>query len=333
MPICYNIPGFRLGSLSDSVIELRTVYDGGNSQDQLCGIGTRYNANENCTLEFEAPADMHPPILIHYELTNFYQNHRTYAFSRDDFQLTGRTSGQDEISAQDCGILNKLGNITLNPCGLIANTFFNDIFVLRPGARDINGNELVMVEEGISWTTDLEYRFAMPDGYQQKECEVCDASCCQDYGFSCKTPAISKQDKKCYAYDYPFDNTTQYLYETYPKIISPLEHVTNEHFVVWMRVATRPQFRKLYGYIEQTIPKGTRFRFDINLNYVVQSFGGTKALIISTNTIVGGKNPYIGPTFYYMGFFSLFCGVFFATKHWFRPRKIADRKYLHYKEE
>ncbi len=293
----------------------------------------RYNANETCTLQFTAPQDMKPPVLIHYELTNFHQNHRSYAFSRDDFQLAGRSSGQDDISAQDCHPLNKLGDITLNPCGFIANTFFNDAFTLQPGAKDANGDELVMVEDGISWQSDLEYRFAMPDGYKQALCEVCDASCCEDYGFSCTTPTISKKDGFCYAYHYPSENSTQYLYETYPNMISPLEHVTNEHFVVWMRVATRPQFRKLYGYIEQTIPEGTQFSIDINLNYVVESFGGTKALIISTNTIIGGKNIYVGQTFYYIGFFCLFCGVFFATKHWFRPRKIADRKYLHYKEE
>ena len=173
----------------------------------------------------------------------------------------------------------------------------------------------------------------MPNGYKQALCDVCDASCCKENGFSCETPAISKKDGLCYAYHYPYENSTQYLYETYPNVISPLEHVTNEHFVVWMRVATLPTFRKLYGYIEQTIPAGTQFSFDINLNYVVASFKGTKALIISTNTITGGRNLALGKTFYFIGYFSLLCGVFFAIKHWFRPRKIADRKYLHYKEE
>ena len=161
----------------------------------------------------------------------------------------------------------------------------------------------------------------------------CDASCCEDNGYSCETPAISKEDGLCYAYDYPEDDTTQYLYETYPKIISPLEHVTNEHFIVWMRVATRPDFRKLYGWIDQTVPSGTELSFTINLNYVVESFGGSKAIVISTTSIVGGKNPYLGKTFYVIGYFFLACGIFFAIKHWFRPRKIADRKYLQYKED
>jgi hypothetical protein len=327
--------GYNLSALSDDVVELEFIYDSIDPEDQICGIGMNYNANDNCTISFEAPRDMKPPILIYYELTNFYQNHRSYSKSRDDFQLAGQVGNQDSLQAVACDPLNKLDDIILNPCGMIANTFFNDKFNLVPGAVDDKGVNLTMLEEGIAWTSDLEYRFAMPDGFNMTECppEQCDASCCELYGFSCTTPDISKKDGLCYAYDYPEDDSTQYLYETYPNLISPLEHVTNEHFVVWMRVATRPTFRKLYGYMDQMIPAGTKFSVDINLNYVVESFGGTKALLISTNNIAGGKNPYLGKTFYYMGFFCLGAGILFAIKHWFRPRRIADRKYLHFKED
>jgi len=37
----------------------------------------------------------------------------------------------------------------------------------------------------------------------------------------------------------------QYLYETFPMVISPLVGVRNEHFAVWMRLAAFPRFRKL----------------------------------------------------------------------------------------
>ncbi|KAL3939993.1 MAG: hypothetical protein SGARI_001164, partial [Bacillariaceae sp.] len=313
---------------SNSIVELSTVYDSANDPNQReCGIGMDYNANRTCTLSFTVPKTMEPPILIQYELTNFHQNHRAYFASRDDYQLTGQVGNQAKTQEDACQPLNKLGNITLNPCGLIANTFFNDQFALL-------NDDLVMLEDGIAWTSDLEYRFKMPQGYRDEPCPEggCDASCCTNLGFSCSEPAIGK-DGVCYAYDYPLDDTTQYLYETYPDIISPLEHVTNEHFVVWMRVATRPTFRKLYGYIEQTIPLGTVLQFQVNANYVVESFGGSKSLVISTNSMWGGKDKYVGITFYAMGYFCLACGIFFALKHWFRPRKIANRRYLHYKEE
>ncbi len=50
-----------------------------------------------------------------------------------------------------------------------------------------------------------------------------------------------------YYFHYPNDDTVQYLYETYPNHISPIDGVTDQHFKVWMRPAALPQFRKLYG--------------------------------------------------------------------------------------
>ena len=323
---------------SDKVIELKQVYDAGNETNAACeSIGENYNANANCTLTYEVPADMKPPVLVYYEITNFHQNYNKYVSSRDDSQLTGRVEGQDAISEAACQPLNKLGETWINPCGLIANTFFNDRISLvnSDSALDDQGNSLVMVEEGIAWSSDLKYRFTMPDGYRSTRCPEgqCDPSCCEDNGFSCTEPAIHPKDGQCYAYHYPQQNTTQYLYQTYPSIISPLEHVTNEHFVVWMRVAATPNFRKLYGYFEQTIPAGTKLEFEVNMNWVVQSFKGSKALTITTTSMWGTKTPLLGITIYTIGYFCLACGFFFGMKHWLKPRKIADRKYLHFKEE
>ena len=326
---------------SDKIVELRKVYDMGNKtgdEAAVCpSIGTNYNANENCTITFTVPKEMKAPVLVYYELTNFHQNYRQYTTSRDDYQLTGKVGDQGSVDAANCNPINILGGTVINPCGLIANTFFNDKFTFMntTGAVDDQGKELVMQEEGIAWQSDLDYRFDMPNGYKQELCpdDKCNSSCCTDFSFSCTEPAISPKDGLCYAYHYPEQSTTQYLYQTYPSVISPLEHVKNEHFVVWMRVAAQPDFRKLYGYIDQTIPAGTTLEFDVNMNYVVQSFNGTKALTLTTNSMWGTKDPTIGITIYAIGYFCLACGIFFALKHWLKPRKIAYRKYLHYKEE
>eukprot|EP00980_Cylindrotheca_fusiformis_P005228 scaffold1119_cov120-Cylindrotheca_fusiformis.AAC.8 len=330
--------GYKLESLSDATVEITSIYDAKDktkidpNQADNCRIGEEYNANLNCTLEFVAPEDMEPPIMVYYELDNFHQNHRFYSRSKDDFQLYGYVSGRDPNYVKQCEPLEKLGNMTLNPCGLVANTFFNDKFDLIGGA-DEDGDPLIMNEHGIAWKSDLEYRYKLPEGFQMQACPNCTeatrATCCQDFGFSCKEP--HKKGNVCYAYDYPEAETTQYLYQTYPNLISPLEHVTNEHFVVWMRLATRPRFRKLYGWIDKKIPKGETITFRVNLNYVVESFSGHKALILTTTNMFGGKHDILGETFKGLGFIFLACGIFFALKHWFRPRKIADRKYLHYK--
>mmetsp|Transcript_22663 Transcript_22663/g.56002 ORF Transcript_22663/g.56002 Transcript_22663/m.56002 type:complete len:394 (+) Transcript_22663:92-1273(+) len=336
--------GFKLKTISDETVELHSIYDAKDqslidkTQTSDCRIGMSYNQNKTCTIQFEAPEDMEPPIMIYYELNNFHQNHRFYSRSRDSFQLNGKVGDdRDPTFRALCEPMDVLGGKTLNPCGFVANTFFNDKISLI-GGNDEDGLQLEMSEEGIAWQSDLEFKFRMPEGFQTKECptvEDCsgNSTCCQDNGFSCSTPALSKKDEKCYAYDYPEADTTRYLYETYPDMISPLEHVTNEHFVVWMRTETRPKFRKLYGWINQKIPKGEKIEFEIWSNYVVESFSGHKALIATTTNLFGGKNKYIGVTFFGLGFTFLFFGIIFAIKHWFRPRRIADRKYLHYKQE
>lgn len=63
--------------------------------------------------------------------------------------------------------------------------------------------------------------------------------------------------------------------------------VTNEHFIVWMRTAALPQFRKLYGKINSDIPAGTTLTFDVDAYFEVTSFGGKKSL---------GKSPLLVPT-------------------------------------
>jgi hypothetical protein len=46
-------------------------------------------------------------------------------------------------------------------------------------------------------------------------------------------------------------------------VVSPLEGVTNEHFIVWMRTAGLPNFRKPYGKIEKDLKKGQELNFTI----------------------------------------------------------------------
>lgn len=73
--------------MSNQIVEMRVEYDRWNDPNALCGIGNTPNANVNCTLRFNVTQDMEPPILIHYELSNFYQNHRDYVKSRDSYQV------------------------------------------------------------------------------------------------------------------------------------------------------------------------------------------------------------------------------------------------------
>lgn len=120
---------------------------------------------------------------------------------------------QTSQDADLCKPLNVLGNITLNPCGLIANTLFNDVFRLTSGVST-NNDTLLMQETGIAWESDLRYMFAQPEGFNFEKCPSdCTAACCDGEEWSCEEPYVNERDGECYRYYYPRDNTTQYLYE------------------------------------------------------------------------------------------------------------------------
>jgi len=78
-------------------------------------------------------------VYMYYSLTNFYQNHRRYVKSRDDYQLLGASRGYSSLST-DCepyrGIANSSlpsGGVPYAPCGAIANSLFNgelDVYIV-----------------------------------------------------------------------------------------------------------------------------------------------------------------------------------------------------------
>lgn len=326
--------GIKIKAVGDEVVEYKIQYDSyrNNTKDevvrQACGIETA-NEGKSCLVEYEITQDMKGPIMVYYEIENFYQNHREYYTSRDDAQLLGSLT-QSSLAASQCNPLNVLGNITLNPCGLIANTFFNDVITFLPNNEQFLNN-VQMIEDGIAWQSDLDYRFRQPDGFQSEECD-CATCVCESPDWSCMQPYEDPKDGKCYRYFYPNDDTTQYLHETYP-MISPIKGVTDEHFVVWMRVASFPYFRKLYGYFENDFKVGDIVSFQIENNWQVKRFKGSKSLVITTTSRFGGKSDSLGDCFLVIGGCCIIAAAFFAIKHIFKPRRLGDEKYLKYKVE
>lgn len=50
------------------------------------------------------------------------------------------------------------------PCGLVAKSVFNDIYVLK----DRSGNEIKIKQDGIAWESDKEYKFKNGNGDASK---------------------------------------------------------------------------------------------------------------------------------------------------------------------
>lgn len=316
--------------ISNNIIEYTQVYDS-HDHNLTCRI-TEANKNHSCTLNFRIKENMSPPVLLYYEITNFNQNHNVYMNSRDDAQLLGE-SAQTELGAKNCHPLNTLINtktnstVYINPCGLVANTFFNDVISLTPNV----GYNYSLIEDGIAWQSDIDYKFRQPAKFKEKMCTSCDdAECICQPPWTCSSPYYNHNTDTCHLYSYPNDNITQYLYETYPDIISPLDGVQNEHFIVWMRVAAFSKFRKLYGYFDTPIDSGTSLSFNILANWDISRFQGSKALVLTTTSFIGGKRPQLGIMIFTIGYVSLFFAFVIGLKHLVKPRKMGDMKYLRY---
>ena len=72
-------------------------------------------------------------------------------------------------------------------------------------------------------------------------------------------------------------------------MVSPLEGVENEHFIVWMRTAALPTFRKLYGKIDKDLDSGSTVTFEVDASFSVTEFEGKKSLVLSVTDALAGS--------------------------------------------
>jgi hypothetical protein len=230
--------GTSLLASSKKIYEKTITYDGDNTDVDGCKI-KETNSGLPCTINFNIDEDVSGPVYVYYALENFYQNHRRYVKSRSSLQLQGEDLKQSDVST-DCEPLTKNGSHLLNPCGLIANSLFNDVITLQSPAN------YELDEKGISWLSDRKVKFGNVKGFRKVAVPNATVSCADALGSSskysdCKTYVDS--DGQVWKFWYPDDSEVQYLYESYPMVVNPLEGVENEHFIVWMRTAGLPTFR------------------------------------------------------------------------------------------
>lgn len=215
--------------------------------------------------------------------------------------------------------------------------FNEDIIGYSPAA---GGAE--MDESGIAWETDKS-RFSQVSGFKYVENNNLTTPFPLTESY-CNSVLQVSSGAEYYPYDgypnpvtyesycfyYPDNDNVQYLYEGYPDQISPIEGVTNEHFMVWMRTAGLPTFRKLYGKIDGDFSKGDVLTFDLIANFEVDSFDASKGLVISTLGDLGGKNPFIGVAYVVVGAISLVLAALFGLKYFLDPRKQGSSEFLHW---
>ncbi|KAG0070768.1 hypothetical protein BGZ89_012517 [Linnemannia elongata] len=256
-----------------------------------------------CTVKFTIPDTMKKPVFVYYRLSNFYQNHRRYVKSVDAKQLSGTVRTVSDLSGGSCDPLAvyKQGDaqFPIYPCGLIANSMFNDSFspFLNPFDSTTNGaRPYLLSETGISWPSDA-----------------------KKYGMQTYPDLSQIRPPPNWIKQYP---------NGYSAASPPIDVSKDEHFQVWMRTAGLPNFRKLYSKnTDDDLQKGT-YTIDINMNYNVTSYGGSKSIVISTVSFMGGRNPFLGIAYVVVGVICVVLGLVFTARHLYKPRRLGDHTYL-----
>jgi len=262
-------------------------------------------------------------VFMYYALTNYYQNHRRYVKSRDDPQMRSVAGNKDGNS--DCAPY-QFGPdsvVPYAPCGIVANSLFNDTIQLARCTNDDCTTTTPVELDGsnIAWKTDVGTKFKNPT-------VAAGETLCTTETFKDTLPLPSWRVPTCEM----GTNVSGVYYAQSPAFASSGVGYENEDFIVWMRTAALPDFRKLYRHVKGSL-SGGKYKLFIDYNYPVTVFKGTKGIVLSTTSWMGGKNPFLGICYLIVGSLMLLFTMVFLIVQRFKGRELGSDKYLSWDRE
>ncbi|XP_028251109.1 cell cycle control protein 50B [Parambassis ranga] len=238
-----------------------------------------------CSLEFSIDSLFKGPVFMYYGLSNYFQNYRRYGVSKDYNQLYGDLT-YFKTPSDTCAPYVYDKNKPIVPCGSIANSMFNDTFRLYQSVGTNGTKKQVPFDgKGIAWWTDYNIKYRNPSVVPLMD------------AFNGTTKPIF-WSKTAYELDPTDPNNNGFI---------------NEDFLVWMRRAALPDFRKLYrritaGDYAEGLPAGN-YSLEISYNYPVLSFGGRKKVVFSNVSWMGGRNEFLGIAYLVIGALCVFMSI------------------------
>jgi len=222
----------------------------------------------------------------------------------DSDQLSGKGGSVSTLNKGDCSPLASINNsVAIYPCGLIANSVFNDTFdnltLLNPANFDTTNVTYNFTDQNIAWPGEAKKYVSTPigNGYTSVE-EI--------------APPPNWQ------LQYPNGYNSSNL----PNL------ATDYRFQNWMRTAGLPTFSKLYGRNDTATMKAGRYRIAVGLNFPVKPYKGTKSIVISTVSWIGGKNSFLGWAYVAAAALFVFFAVAGTARHLIKPRRLGDMSLL-----
>ena len=148
----------------------------------------------------------------------------------------------------------------------------------------------------------------------------------------------------------PPPNWAERFPDGYTNSTPPPDLRADEHFQNWMRTAGLPTFTKLWGRNDGAkLPKG-RYQIAVNLSeymhdafllrllqaadgewstdYPVRPYKGTKSIVVSTVSWIGGKNPFLGWAYVAAAALLVLLGILGTIRHVVKPRFVPSLPFI-----